>query len=100
MTTADSSDTTRPADIQFSAELEQRLADAVERLRSKVDDVYRESSEAEKLADLHYLAFELVDVQMDQIADEHPQMADGALLELRERVARRVHLLIERTRRA
>ncbi|MEM1177254.1 MAG: hypothetical protein AAGM22_02820 [Acidobacteriota bacterium] len=74
------------------------LQEAVDRLREKVDAVYGEASEMEKMADLHYLAHELVDRQMDELAEADPDLVDGPLLDVREQVGRYVHRLIEKTR--
>lgn len=84
----------------LSAELEQSLGEAVKRLRAKVDVVYCETCESEKMADLHYLAQELVDQQMEDLAAAGPELEMAALVDLRERVRRHVHRLIEQTRRA
>ncbi|MEM8933864.1 MAG: hypothetical protein AAGE94_21920 [Acidobacteriota bacterium] len=86
-------------DPSFSPALKTGLQEAVERLREKVDAVYRDASESEKMADLHYLAHELVDQQVARVAEADPSLEDGALLDLRERVGRHVHRLIEATRR-
>lgn len=84
----------------FPDDLRQRLDEAVARLRSKVDSVYADSPEHEKMADLHYLAHELVDQEMAELADADKDLERGALLDLREKVGRHVHRLIERTRKA
>jgi hypothetical protein len=84
----------------LSAELEQSLEEAVKRLRAKVDAVYCETCESEKMADLHYLAQELVDQEMEAVVAGEAEPEAAALLELRERVRRHVHRLIEATRRA
>ncbi|MCG8455643.1 MAG: hypothetical protein MI919_05125 [Holophagales bacterium] len=90
---------TRTTRISLPSEVTAGLEQAVHRLRQKVDAVYGASEEAEKMADLHYLAHELVDRQMVDLADKDPSQEQGALLDLRERVARHVHRLIEKTRR-
>lgn len=92
--------TTILEDDLFSADLKENLREAVDRLRDKVDAVYADASESEKMADLHYLAHELVDRQMGELAADDPDLERGALLDLREQVGRHVHRLIEATRRA
>ncbi|MEM9557628.1 MAG: hypothetical protein AAGC60_25445 [Acidobacteriota bacterium] len=87
-------------DAQFPAEIRSTLQAAVQRLREKVDAVYEDSAEHEKMADLHYFVHELVDQQMGELAADDPELEHGALLDLREQVARYVHRLIEDTRRA
>ena len=84
--------------VSFPPEVAAGLQEAVDRLRQKVDAVYGDSTEEEKMADLHYLAHELVDRQMSELAEADPSLEHGALLDLREQVGRHVHRLIERTR--
>lgn len=90
---------TTETSISFPPAVAAGLQKAVDRLREKVDAVYGEASESEKMADLHYLAHELVDRQMDELAAADPELVDGPLLDLREQVGRYVHRLIEETRR-
>ncbi|MEM6794653.1 MAG: hypothetical protein AAF725_11785 [Acidobacteriota bacterium] len=82
----------------FPKEIAAALQVAIDQLREKVDAAYGDSPEDEKMADLHYLAHELVDRQMSELAEADPSLEQGALLDLRERVGRYVHRLIERTR--
>ena len=84
--------------LPLSPALEASLELAVQRLRDKVDAVFTGSDEAEKMADLHYLAHELVDQHMEALVDKDPDLERSALVDLREQVARRVHRLIEATR--
>jgi hypothetical protein len=84
--------------ISLSPDVLAGLEEAVTRLRAKVDAVFEDSPESDKMADLHYLAHELVDQQMVELADEDPSLEQGALLHLREQVGRHVHRLIEKTR--
>lgn len=86
--------------MSFPAEVSAGLDEAVRRLREKVDSVYSGSPESEKMADLHYLAHELVDQQMIDLAAADPSLEHGALLDLREQIGRHVHRLIEKTRQA
>ncbi|MEM1203659.1 MAG: hypothetical protein AAGN66_10560 [Acidobacteriota bacterium] len=83
--------------VTFPAEIQTALEQAVDGLRAELDKLYGDS-EAEKMADLHYLAHELVDQQMSEIAAADPDQEQGALLDLREQVGRHVHRLIEATR--
>lgn len=94
---SDATSSTLP--LPLSPALEASLELAVERLREKVDAVYVDSDEAEKMADLHYLAHELVDQHMEELVERDPDLERSALLDLREQVARRVHRLIEGTRK-
>jgi hypothetical protein len=84
---------------RFGAELQRALDEAVRRLREKADVVYGSLGECEKLADLHFLAHELVDDQLGEIAAADPGLSQAALLDLREQIGRYVHRVIERTRR-
>ncbi|MDA8019419.1 MAG: hypothetical protein MPN21_18410 [Thermoanaerobaculia bacterium] len=86
-------------EVKFPPHLRERLDEAVSRLRAKVDAVYVEATEAEKMADLHYFVHELVDHELSELSDGDTALEHGALLDLRERVARHVHRLIESTRR-
>lgn len=86
-------------ELQFPPAVATGLQEAVDRLREKVDSVYGDSSESEKMADLHYLAHELVDQQMADLAETDPSLEHGALLDLREKIRRHAHRLIEKTRR-
>ena len=88
------------SDTPFPPALETGLREAVERLRDKVDAVYSDASEAEKMADLHYLAHELVDQHLAELVEADPSQEQGALLDLREKVRRHVHRMIETTRRS
>jgi len=86
-------------EVKFPADLRERLEEAVSRLRAKVDAVYVDSTESEKMADLHYFVHELVDHELSELAASDSDLEHGALLDLREQVARHVHRLIEATRR-
>lgn len=92
--------TTTRLQVSFSAELERGLEEAVTRLRAKVDAVYGDCCEEEKMADLHYLAHDLIDREMDLLVAGDSEVEHTALVDLREQVRRRVHRLIEKTRRA
>lgn len=87
-------------EVKFPSDLRERLDEAVTKLRAKVDTVYVDSTEAEKMADLHYFVHELVDHELSELADADSELEHGALLDLREQVARHVHRLIEATRQA
>lgn len=91
--------TTQRLQVSFSAELERGLEEAVKRLREKVDAVYGDCCEAEKMADLHYLAHEMVDREMALLVEAEPEVEATALVDLREQVGRHTHRLIEKTRR-
>ena len=85
--------------FSFPPEVASGLQQAVERLRDKIDSVYGESDEVERMADFHYLAHELVDQQMSELAEADPSLERGVLLDLREQVGRYVHRLVEQSRR-
>ena len=87
-------------EVKFPADLRQRLDEAVHRLRAKVDTVYTDATESEKMADLHYFVHELVDHELSELSSGDSDLEHGALLDLREQVARHVHRLIEATRKA
>lgn len=84
---------------RFGRELQHALDEAVRRLREKVDGLYGDLGECEKLADLHFLAHELVDDQIGELSAADPGLSQPALLDLREQIGRYVHRVIERTRR-
>lgn len=83
----------------FPPEVASGLQQAVERLRDKIDAAYADSDESDRMADFHYLAHELVDQQMAELAESDPSLERGALLDLREQVGRYVHRLVEQNRR-
>ena len=85
--------------FSFPPEVAAGLQEAVERLRDKIDSVYAESQEIERMADFHYLAHELVDQTMAELAESDPSLERGALLDLRDQVGRYVHRLVEQSRR-
>lgn len=87
-------------EVKFPADLRERLDQAVQKLRAKVDAVYADATEQEKMADLHYFVHELVDHELSELSSDDPELEHGALLDLREKVARHVHRLIEKTRRS
>ena len=86
--------------VSFSAELKAGLDEAIKGLREKVDAVYGDCCEEEKMADLHYLAHDLVDREMEVLVAGDPEIEQTAIVDLREQVGRYVHRLIEKTRRA
>lgn len=90
-----------PSDLPLplSTELESSLERAVVRLREKVDAVYENSDESEKMADLHYLAQELISQHLAEMVSHDPELEPSAMPDLHEQVARRVHRMIETTRR-
>jgi hypothetical protein len=92
--------TTPRLQVSFSAELERGLGEAVKKLREKVDAVYGDCCEEEKMADLHYLAHDIVDREMDLLVAADPEVENTGLVDLREEVRRHIHRLIEKTRRA
>lgn len=92
--------TTPRLQVSFSAELESGLQTAVAKLREKVDAVYGDCCEEEKMADLHYLAHDIVDREMDLLVAADPEVENTGLVDLREQVRRHIHRLIEKTRRA
>ena len=92
--------TTPRLQVSFSTELESGLVEAVKKLREKVDAVYGDCCEEEKMADLHYLAHDMVDREMDLLVAADPDVEQTALIDLREQVRRHVHRLIEKTRRS
>ena len=85
--------------FSFPLEVAAGLQEAVDRLRDKIDAVYGDSTEIDRMADFHYLAHELVDQQMAELADADPSLERGALLDLREQIGRYVHRLVEQSRR-
>lgn len=92
--------TTPRLQVSFSSELESNLEKTVQGLREKVDAVYGDCCEEEKMADLHYLAHDIVDREMDLLLAADSELEQTALVDLREQVRRHVHRLIEKTRRA
>lgn len=84
----------------FSEELQAGLAAAVHQLRERVDAVYCDTCETEKMADLHYLAHELVDREIEELVAAEPELEQAAIVDLREQVRRHVHRLIEKSRKA
>lgn len=85
--------------FQFPSPVAAGLQEAVERLRDKIDEAYADSTDLDRMADFHYLAHELVDQQMAELAVADPELERGALLDLREQVGRYVHRLVEQSRR-
>ena len=84
--------------FSFPPEVALGLQKAIDRLRDKIDAVYGDSTEIDRMADFHYLAHELVDQQMSELAEGDPSLERGALLDLREQIGRYVHRLVEQSR--
>ena len=84
--------------FSFPPQIAQGLQEAVDRLRDRIEDAYGDSTEIDKMADFHYLAHELVDQQMSELAEGDPSLERGALLDLREQIGRYVHRLVEQSR--
>ncbi len=84
--------------FSFPPEVALGLQEAIDRLRDKIDAVYGDSTEIDRMADFHYLAHELVDQQMSELAEGDPSLERGALLDLREQIGRYVHRLVEKSR--